>query len=232
MKFTLVACTLNEIDGMRFVMPQIKREWLDQIIILDGGSKDGTIEYAKEQGYTVYVQKRKGIRRAYEEVWPMIEGDVVITFSPDGNCVSSLIPALIEKMKKGFDMVIVSRYLPPAVSTDDDLLTAFGNKMFTGMINLLHRGHYTDSMGIYRAYKKELPHKLRLMGEAPYEPMESWLGTVSSWEPLLSIRAAKYGLRCAEIAGDEPARVGGVRKLQIIKWGLTYMSQTVREFFL
>jgi hypothetical protein len=118
------------------------------------------------------------------------------------------------------------------VSQDDDLITAFGNKMFTGMINLLHRGHYTDAMGIYRAYKKELPHKLRLMGDAPYEPMESWLGTVSSWEPLLSVRAAKYGLRCAEIAGDEPARVGGVRKLQIIKWGLTYMSQTVREFFL
>ena len=232
MRFTLVACTLNEIDGMRAIMPQIRREWVDQIIILDGGSKDGTIEYAKEHGYTVYVQKRKGIRRAYEEVWPMIEGDIVITFSPDGNCVASLMPALIEKMKKGFDMVIVSRYLPPAKSDDDDLLTAFGNKMFTGMINLLHRGHYTDSMGIYRAYKRDLPHRLRLMGEAPYEPMESWLGTVSSWEPLLSIRAAKYGLRCAEIAGDEPARVGGVRKLQILKWGLTYMSQTVREFFL
>jgi len=29
-------------------MPQVKKEWCDQIIILDGGSSDGTIEWAKE----------------------------------------------------------------------------------------------------------------------------------------------------------------------------------------
>ena len=35
------------------------------------------------------------------EVLSLIEGDVVITFSPDGNSVPELIPALIAKMKGG-----------------------------------------------------------------------------------------------------------------------------------
>ena len=63
-KKTLVALTLNEIDGMKAIMPQIQPGWFDQVIIADGGATDGTIEWAKEQGYQVYVQKQKGMRFA------------------------------------------------------------------------------------------------------------------------------------------------------------------------
>ncbi|MCE5211385.1 MAG: glycosyltransferase family 2 protein, partial [Deltaproteobacteria bacterium] len=78
MKTTLIVCTLNEIDGMRVIMPKIKKEWCDQIIILDGGSTDGTIQYARDNGYFVYIQKKKGFRYAYFEVLPYIEGDMII----------------------------------------------------------------------------------------------------------------------------------------------------------
>ena len=57
---TLLIPTLNEIDGMKVIMPQIERDWVDQILILDGGSKDGTIEYARDNGYEVYVQQKPG----------------------------------------------------------------------------------------------------------------------------------------------------------------------------
>jgi glycosyltransferase involved in cell wall biosynthesis len=45
MKTTLLVMTLNEINGMKAIMPQIDRAWCDQIIIVDGGSTDGTIEW-------------------------------------------------------------------------------------------------------------------------------------------------------------------------------------------
>ena len=96
MKTTLIIPTLNEIDGMKAIMPSLKKDWYDQLIILDGGSTDGTIEYAKEQDYFVYVQKKTGFRHAYTEVLPYITGDVVLTFSPDGNSIPDLIPELIE----------------------------------------------------------------------------------------------------------------------------------------
>jgi glycosyltransferase involved in cell wall biosynthesis len=85
LKVTLLVLTLNEIEGMRTIMPRVKRDWGDQIIILDGGSKDSTIEYAKEHDYFVDVRKRSDFRHGYTEVLPYIDGDVVLTLSPDGN---------------------------------------------------------------------------------------------------------------------------------------------------
>ena len=114
---TLVIPTLNEIDGMRVIMPQINRAWVDQIIVLDGGSKDGTIEYARNNGYEVYVQQKPGFRHAYMEVLPLLRGDVLLTFSPDGNSKSEDIPRVLDKMEEGgYDMVIASRYLGSAKS--------------------------------------------------------------------------------------------------------------------
>ena len=67
MTATLVALTLNEIHGAKIILPKIDRTWCDQILILDGGSKDGTIEWCRAQGYEVYVQRKPGIRYAYLE---------------------------------------------------------------------------------------------------------------------------------------------------------------------
>ena len=221
--------TLNEIHGMRVIMPRVKREWCDQIIVVDGGSTDGTIEYARDRGYLVYVQKQVGFRHAYVEVLPFVEGDVILTFSPDGNCIPELIPALLEKMQAGYDMVIGSRYIKGARSDDDDLITAFGNWFFTKTVNVLHGGRYTDVMGIFRAYKKQLIFDLELDRDDGYVTAERIFRTKISWEPLLSVRAAKMGLRIAEIPADEPRRLGGQRKLKVLKWGGAYYFQFLRE---
>lgn len=231
MKTTLLVLTLNEIEGMKAIMPRIKREWCDQIIVVDGGSTDGTIEWARDNGYQVYVQKQRGFRHAYHEVMPYVEGDVIITFSPDGNSQTELIPPLIEKMQEGYDMVIVSRYLGGAKSDDDDFITGFGNWLFTKTVNLLHGGKYTDAMVIYRAFRKQIVYDLDLMNEGAYRLAEKLFHTKISWEPLLSVRAAKRKLRIAEIPGDEPPRIGGERKLQIIRWGGAYYFQFIRELF-
>jgi glycosyltransferase involved in cell wall biosynthesis len=232
MKTTLLVMTLNEIEGMKAIMPQIRKEWCDQTIIVDGGSTDGTIEWAREQGYFVYIQKQHGFRHAYNEILPYVEGDVIITFSPDGNSIPELIPQLISKMKEGYDMVIASRYLGVARSVDDDVVTGFGNWLFTRLVNLLHGGSYTDAMVIYRAYKKQIVYDLELNKDEGFETAEKFFRTKISWEPLLSVRAVKRKLKITEIPGDEPPRIGGKRKLQVFKWGAAFLFQFVREVFL
>ena len=48
MSVIVFVLTLDEIDGVSKIMPQINKEWATKIIFVDGGSTDGTIEKAKE----------------------------------------------------------------------------------------------------------------------------------------------------------------------------------------
>jgi len=229
MRVTILVPTLNEICGMKKIMPLISKEWYDQLIIVDGGSTDGTAEYARDKGYPVFVQRRNGLRYAYIDALELIHGDIVVTFSPDGNSLPELIPPLIEKMKEGYDMVIVSRYAKGAKSYDDDIITGFGNWMFTSLINFFHRAKYTDAMVMFRAWRTDIFKKLDLDKEESYLLEEKIFHTKIGVEPLLSIRAAKKKLRCADIPGDEPPRIGDKRKLKILKWGSAYLFEVFRE---
>jgi glycosyltransferase involved in cell wall biosynthesis len=232
MKVTLLIPTLNEAHGMRTIMPKVRKEWVDQILVVDGKSKDGTADIARQMGYDVVMQETPGIRGAYMDALPFVKGDVILTFSPDGNSIPELIPVCINKMKEGYDMVIVSRYAENAKSYDDDAVTGFGNWLFTGTVNNLHGARYTDAMVIYRAYYKKLIYDLDLDKDSSYDFEEKLFKTKVSWEPLLSVRAAKRKLKVVEIPGDEPAREGGERKLQVLKWGAAYMFEFWREIFI
>lgn len=231
MKTTLCVLTLNEIESIKVIMPQIDNSLFDQVLIIDGGSTDGTIDWCKNKGYEVYVQKKRGLRQAYLEALPHIRGDIMITFSPDGNSLVSVLPQLVAELKNGWDMVIVSRYLGDAKSEDDSFITRFGNWMFTTLINVLHGGKYTDAMVIYRGYKKSLFTDLKLTDNKAYRIPEKLFFTRVSIEPLLSMRAARAKLKVKEIPGDEPKRIGGERKLQIIRWGLAFLYQVIFDAF-
>lgn len=216
---------------MKAIMPKVDRSLFEQILIVDGKSKDGTIAVARAMGFDVVIQETPGIRGAYMDALPHIKGDVILTFSPDGNSLPELLGPCIEKYKQGYDMVIVSRYAPGAKSDDDDAVTGFGNWLFTNSINFFHRAGYTDAMVIYRIYRKDLITELDLDKDQSFEFEEKLFHTKISWEPLLSIRAAKRHLKLGEIPGDEPAREGGERKLQVLKWGAAYYFEILREIF-
>ncbi len=209
MKVAIIAQTLNEIVGLQKIMPQIKKEWYDQIIILDGNSTDGSLEWCEQNGYTVFRQKKRGGWDAYKELYQsgLIEGDIVITLSPDGNCLPEAIPQLIKLMGYGYDMVVASRYKGNAKSYDDSKLSGLVNRILTRAINLICRTKFTDALGIYRAYKKELPFEFGLDKEPNWYLRQLMkMTTLVSWEICLSMRCGKKGKRIAEVPSDEPVR--------------------------
>ncbi|MCA9408587.1 MAG: glycosyltransferase family 2 protein [Candidatus Omnitrophica bacterium] len=218
-KVTLIIFTWNEIDGMKVIMPQIKKEWYDQLIIVDGGSTDGTIEYAQANGYDIFVQKERGAGAAFLESFEKAEGDIIVIFSPDGNSVPEKIPELVAKIKQGYDIAIASRYLNGARSYDDDMVTAFGNKLFTGLMNILFKAGITDTLVMFRAYRRESLKRLSIKTKAV------------AWGTQIMARAARMKMKIGEIPGDEPARIGGVRKMNPIKNGIVELSMIITEFF-
>lgn len=232
---TLLVMTLNEIDGIKAVMPRVREAWVDQILVLDGGSTDGTVEWARAKGYEVYVQKERGFRNAYREVWPLIRGEVVVYFTPDGNSIPEVIPDLLKAMEAGYDLVIASRYLAGARSHDDDLFTGFGNWLFRTLSNLLLKprdsARMTDPLVMFRALRKDLPHRLGVDRPEPFDRLERFFRTQVDWIPLMSIRALRRGVRWREIPADEPPRIGGKRKLRIFQWGSVYLLQLLGEWW-
>lgn len=226
---TLLVPALNEYEGLKEYLPLIPKHLFQQIIVADGQSKDLSVQWLRENSYEVYVQKNRGIRNAYLEVWPLLKGEYVVTFSPDGNCKVEDLAALCEELKKGHDMVIASRYKPPAYSEDDDALTRFGNFFFTSLISICFRHKFTDSMTIYRGYRTSLFYDLNIE-KSRVSWLEKKLKTSVGVEPLLSIRAAKKGLSIGEIPSVEPLRKHGVRKMLPFKWGFLILTQIILEF--
>ena len=218
MKTTLIAATLNEIEAVQAVLPKIDRSWLDEIIIVDGGSTDGTIEYCRDNGYTVHETHGGGYGAAIKSAVNIAQGDIIIEFPPDGNSLPEKIPEVVAEINKGYDFVIVSRYKDGAKSYDDDFMTAIGNWMFTFLTNKMFKTSYTDVLVGYRAYRKELFDKLDLDSQG------------LSWPLQEAIRFADAGYKVGEIPGDEPKRIGGERKMKIFRTGLEILFLLFREY--
>lgn len=219
MRVSILILTLDELEGISSILPRIKKEWYHDLVIVDGGSTDGTFEYVKEQGYFIFRQVKKGFGAAITEGAEKLTGDMIIVLSPDGNSIPELIPKITDKMNQGYDIVVASRYREGAKSYDDDMVTALGNRMFTALVNLFFRANITDSLVMYRAYKKSVIEEFSKTG-------------VNTWGLQPLARAAKRKMKIGEIPGDEPARIGGVRKMMPIRNGLSELGAIVRELFI
>lgn len=221
MTTTLLIFTLNEIDGMKAIMPKIDKNWVDRILVVDGGSTDGTIDYMDENGIEYFIQKEAGTGAAFCEALEKINTDILICFSPDGNSkVEALLPLLDEITATCADIVIATRYGQRAKSYDDDLVTRFGNWMFTSLFNFLYNTKLTDVLVMYRAYKVD---KLRKFNIQP---------TSDAWGTQILARAAKKQFIIAEIPSDEPKRIGGIRKMNPLRNGWMELCMMIKERFL
>ncbi len=69
---TLLLPTLDEIEAVRVIVPQLRRDWVDEIIVVDGGSTDGTVEYLRAAGLRVHRQTVRGYGEGLLEAmrWP------------------------------------------------------------------------------------------------------------------------------------------------------------------
>lgn len=217
MKVTLIAATWNEFEAASVVLPKIDQSVVDEIIVVDGGSTDGTVEFCKSQGYTIFQQTAPGYGAAMKEAVKRSSGDIIIEFPPDGNSLPEKVADVVRKLEEGFDFVIASRYAPGAHSDDDDMLTGLGNWGFTFATNLLFTSSYTDVLVGFRGYRKAAYEKLAMTAPG------------LEWSIQMPIQFRKKRMRTADVPAIEPARIGGVRKMRPFKTGWRILKTLVRE---
>ncbi|MBI4551545.1 MAG: glycosyltransferase family 2 protein [Candidatus Latescibacteria bacterium] len=217
---TLVILTLNEIEGVTALFDRIPLTAVDECLVVDGGSTDGTIEFFRQRGLRVVVQDVRGRGEAFRVAMREAQGENLVFFSPDGNEDPADIPRLIAKLDEGYAMVIGSRFLPGGANEEDERRfpwRAWANQAFTMIANGLWGGRLTDSINGFRAMTRQA--FLRLNPDGP--------GFVIEYQ--MSIRALKLGLPVAEIPTREGPRIGGRSGARSIPTGLLFLRYLLRE---
>jgi len=233
MSFSIVLMTLNEITGCKLIIPRVDKSLFDELICIDGGSTDGTIEYLEKEGFKVIVQNKKYNEKQIDlkqtkmsDAYMMgvnaaTSDHIVMPFTPDNNMIPEKLPELIKKAKEGYDYVCVSRYKDGAKSFDDNLITAFGNWMFTNLVNVLFGGKFTDVLGGYKCVKKDLYEKLNINSETARISVHTQL----------AIGCLRNNIPYADIPGDEPERIGGKSSVNPLINGMSEVKTISRAFF-
>ena len=215
----LVIPTLNEVDGMKKVIPLIDKKWVDEILIVDGGSTDGTLEEAKKLNLKTLSQKSKGFGGAIYDGFESTDAEYLLMFGADGNNEPEEIPKLLEKIKEGYDQVMISRFGKTSINDDAGLIDTFGNRLFTSTTNILFGGHFTDSLSSSRAFTRKAWNEIKLDS----------FGLDSVLQ--MSIRGLKKHHKIFEIDGNERIRIGGERKMHRISTGISLSSRILNEIF-
>jgi len=218
MSTAVVITTLNEIDGVKEILPKIKKEWAEEWLVVDGNSNDGTIDQVKKLGFNIVLQNKKGHGDAVSRGVSDTKSDFILYWGPDGNHELQEIPRLIEKIKEGFDQVVISRFGKTSVNLDAGRMDTFGNKMFTFLVNMFFGGHLTDALNLSRIITRKSMLQLKFDAD----------GLDSTTQ--MSIRALKQKHKIIAISGNEGRRIGGKRKMEPIPVGWDLTKLIILEF--
>lgn len=169
MKVIAVLPAYNAEKTLARTVADIPRDVVDEILLVDDASKDGTVALAKKLGLTVYTHaKNKGYganqKTCYEKALER-GADVVVMCHPDYQYDPRTIPQLVEPILRGeADAVFGSRMMkggaleggmPLWKHNANVLLTAFENVMLGTYLTEYHSGFRAYSAKILRTVRFE-----------------------------------------------------------------------------
>ncbi len=150
MKVSVIIPTRNEQGAIGRVLKEIPKNVVDEIIVIDGHSKDTTAGEAKKnlrpKKDKFILQKKPGFGNALLEAFRLSTGNAIVILNGDGSQDPKDIPSLLAKIKQGNDYVMASRYAKGGRSDDDSIIRFIGNRTLTFLTNLIHRTNVSDSL--------------------------------------------------------------------------------------
>ncbi|MEK6867605.1 MAG: glycosyltransferase family 2 protein, partial [Nanoarchaeota archaeon] len=202
-KISVIAVNLNEEHTIKKVLTTIP-SYIDEVIVVDGHSKDNSPTIAKELGFSVILQEGKGRGAAFKTGFKHVSGDIIVMLSTDGNERPADIDKLIQKMNEGYDLVIASRF-GQGKSHDVTFIRNIGNWGLTALINIASGLSLQDSQNGFRAIRRTALDNMNISANG------------FDIEAEMTLKAGKLGLKVAEVPTVEDEREFGVSNLRTFR---------------
>ena len=162
-KVVVVMPAYNAEKTLERTVDDIPKEWVDDIILVDDCSSDGTVELAKQLGLTVVAHENNlgyggNQKSCYDKALEM-GADVVVMIHPDYQYDSRLIPAVVEILRLGVcDVILGSRIRTRKEALEGGMPSwkYVANRCLTLTENVLLGQNLGDFHSGFRAYRKEV----------------------------------------------------------------------------
>jgi glycosyltransferase involved in cell wall biosynthesis len=218
----VVVPTLNEEKNIEDVLVNLKDQGYHNILVIDGMSRDETINIAKRNGVKVVLQSGKGKGSAIRQVLNngYLDADAVVIMDADGSMDPKEIQNLIDALNSGADVVKGSRFIEGGYSYDISSLRRIGNMLMVAAVNLLWSAKYTDLCYGFAAFNKRAIEKL-----VPHLKSRNF-----EIETEIFLKALDLGLVVKEVPSTEFVRKNGQSNLNSFKDGFKILMKIVEEF--
>src|SRR3982075_3675737 len=215
---SLVLPALNEAENLDRVLPELKKALVAlgptyEIIVVDGGSSDGTHEIVRKHGARLVSQKLPGFGGAYRAGFEQARGEFVVTLDADGSHDPKFLKDLWATRRQG-DVVIASRYVEGGAAempATRRVMSRILNITFGRGLSLpVH-----DLSSGYRLYRGAILRELELKA-TDFDVLEEIL-----------IRALAAGYRVHEVPFRYRARVAGQSHARLLRFAVSYLRTFV-----
>jgi glycosyltransferase involved in cell wall biosynthesis len=230
---SVVIPALNEERNLPHVFAKLPAG-ISEVIVVDGGSVDRTVEVARELRPDVVIvqQTRTGKGNALACGFAACTGDIIVMIDADGSTDPAEIPLFVEQLVAGADFVKGSRFDKGGHSHDITPLRKLGNDGLNVVVNVLFGTRFTDLCYGYNAFWRRVVPSLEL----PATTLPRRLDGRKLWgdgfeiETMINIRAAVEGMTVGEVGSVEHARIHGETNLNTFRDGFRVLRTIFSEY--
>ncbi len=194
--------------------------FVDEVIVVDGLSRDGTLEVAKMIAPDVIAvhELRPGKGAALRAGFDAATGDCVVILDADGSMDPVEMERFVRSVALGADLVKGSRFAPGGGSTDITRLRTIGNRGLLGLTNRLFGTTFTELCYGYMAIRRSEIDRLELTADG------------FEIETQIVTRSVRAGLRIAEVPSQELERRHGQSNLRTFRDGWRVLRTIFTEW--
>ena len=191
----------NEAPGIRRAVEEFSSvEIVDEVVVVDNNSTDGTHEEVALSGARLVQERRQGFGYALQRGLREAKGNLLVLAEPDGTFMARDIFKLVA-YAEDFDLVCGTRTTRELIWQKANMgwLLRFGNVAVAKLLELLHGGPSLSDCGCtFRAIRREALDRIQ----------EQFTVGGSHFLPEMTILALQAGLRVIEIPVNYRSRVG------------------------